>query len=59
LGIFFAGAALLMAGMVLQIDALALVAAGVLALGLVLGIIDRIRTPRPDIWASPEDEPES
>ena len=58
-GIFFAGAALLMAGIFLRLDALALVAAGVLAVGLVLGIIDRIRTPRPDPWAAQDDEPES
>ena len=52
--IFFAGAALLIAGMVLRRDVLALAAVAVLASGVVLTAIDRIRT-RP----APDDEPES
>ncbi|HEX2080085.1 MAG TPA: hypothetical protein VHG08_20460 [Longimicrobium sp.] len=58
-GIFFAGAALLMAGIVLQLNVLALVAAVVLAAGLVLTAVDRIRTRRTDPWTAPEDEPEN
>jgi hypothetical protein len=57
-GIFFVGAALLLGGIFLQIDILALVAAVVLAAGLVLGIVDRVRN-RPDPWAVHDDEPDS
>jgi hypothetical protein len=44
--IFFAGAALLAAGVFLQRDVLALVAAGVLAAGVVLILVARLRQRR-------------
>ena len=46
--IFFAGAVLLMAGVLLQRDVLALLAAVVLAVGAVMIIISRVRERRRD-----------
>ncbi|HST61344.1 MAG TPA: hypothetical protein VLK84_21750 [Longimicrobium sp.] len=43
---FFAGAVLLMAAVVLQLDVLALVAAGVLAVGAALMLVSRYRQRR-------------
>jgi hypothetical protein len=43
---FFAGAVLLVAAVVLQVDALALVAAGVLAVGAAMMLIGRYRQRR-------------
>jgi hypothetical protein len=54
--IFFAGAVLLMAGILLQRDVLALIAAVVLGIGTVMMMISRIRErrreepPHPDSW---------
>ena len=52
--IFFAGAVLLVAGVLLQRDVLALLSAAVLAVGAVLMLIVRIRErrsdPPPDSW---------
>ena len=54
--IFFAGAVLLMAGILLQRDVLALVAAVVLGIGTVMTMVARIRErrreppPPPDSW---------
>ena len=54
--IFFAGAVLLMAGILLQRDVLALIAAVVLGIGTVMMMVARIRErrreppPPPDSW---------
>ena len=61
--IFFAGAALLMAGIVLGREILALVAAAVLAVGALLAVIGRARNARPrrtiaDWEADAEEGPE-
>ena len=48
LRIFFAGAVLLMAGILLQRDVLALLAAVILAVGAVMIIVSRVRERRRD-----------
>ena len=55
--IFFAGAALLMAGILLQRDVLALVAIVVLAAGLLLALVSAVRGRRSAF--APPDEPDS
>ncbi len=55
--IFFAGAAVLMAGIFLQLDVLALVAIIVLAAGLLLALVSAIRGRRSAF--APPDEPDS
>ena len=57
LRLFFAGAAVLILSMVLDRRPLALVAIGVLGLGMVLVLIDRVRHRRQPRWVE-DDEPE-
>jgi hypothetical protein len=56
--IFFAGAALLAAGVFLRRDVLALVAAGVLALGVLLMVFVRLRERRAPVRWGDDGDPE-